>query len=199
MPMLLTSIRQLVKRVLTYFRQLAKLSIARHVDVAISIELGWAGVEMGEVDGYICLVARTRRRSREQKMGAGTRRRAGINRDNEGNQMTGSRIQQLATGRRDEKTTKRGREIGATERKNGFKENDKEVNVEVDFLLPKSEEEKEDWRQSARKKKGFKEKEKVVKEKNEEEKRDWCRSAGRKKGFKGAGVNSGARQARGRQ
>ncbi|KAL6010143.1 hypothetical protein ACLOJK_000574 [Asimina triloba] len=109
--MLLASIGQIVERVLTCFRRPAELSVARHVDVATSIELGWAGVKVG-----------SKSRDWKQELGQEAGARAGINKDDDENRMAGSSIRK----QRDEKTAKRRRKIGATERKNGFKKKEKE-------------------------------------------------------------------------
>ncbi|KAL5973360.1 hypothetical protein ACLOJK_030010 [Asimina triloba] len=111
--MSLTLIGRLVERVLTCLRRLAELSIARHVDVATSIELG----------------------NREQKQGL----KAGIwSRKQE---QQGEQDPAVDDGKEvdSSSTTKRRREIGVVERKNGFKEKEKEVEVEVDFLSPSKE------------------------------------------------------------
>ncbi|KAL5996730.1 hypothetical protein ACLOJK_007650 [Asimina triloba] len=117
-------------------------------------------------------------------MGEGNHQRDGIDKDDDGNRMVGSRILQSATGRRSipHQQAERWEDDEEKKRDRSGREDEGIQGEGEGGRWEESEEEKGDWHRSAERKKGFKEKENDIEEKGYRR-----RSTGRRKGFKGAG------------
>ncbi|KAL5976934.1 hypothetical protein ACLOJK_021271 [Asimina triloba] len=165
-------------------------AVARHVDVATSIKLG----NREQKQGLEARIGAGSGSSREQEVGA----QAGINKDDDGNRMTGSSIRQSATGRRSIPRQQ------AERWEDGEEENGDRSGREEEWIRGEGEGEggrsapidKEEEDSRRRRLRSIFCRREGRWEESEEEKGDRCRSTGRKKGFKGAG---GRRQGEVRQ